>query len=81
MIWFALSNNIFDGVAGSADGVSFVSRTIQSLLLLSFAPSSTTLPLYVTVTQCLRKCTPHQKRVKEREKLTKNFQEQLTEDK
>ena len=59
MTWFALSNNIFDGDAGSAAGISFVSRTIQSLLLMSFAPSSTTLPLYVTVTQCLRKYTPH----------------------
>ena len=26
---------------------------------MSFAPSSTNLPLYVTVTQCLRKYTPH----------------------
>ena len=29
------------------------------LLSISFAPSSTTLPLYVTTTQCLRKYTPH----------------------
>ena len=59
MIWFALSNNICVGDTGPAGDFSFVSRTIQSLLWVSLAPSSTILPLYGTVTQCLRKFTPH----------------------
>ena len=52
-------NDIPDWAVCAADGVSFVSRTIHILLSTSLAPSITTLPLYVTVTQCLRKFTPH----------------------
>ena len=57
--WFAPSNNIFVRDTGPDVGFSFISRAIRSLLVMSLASSIISLPLYVTVTQCLRKFTPY----------------------
>lgn len=59
MTWFTLSNITLVGDTGLAGSFSFVSCTIHSFELIYIAPSSTTLPLYVTVKQCLLIFTQH----------------------